>query len=141
MPRLPRDIQRRSLGRPILVAMAPDDGRDRQSVFIRAALVLVVLLALVPACRAQINDGADAALDAARRSVQTIERDLQRDAIADKGLGDARHRLLGLQQQADAVIAQQTPALQAAQARLAELGAAPAQGEEAPDVAARRREL
>ena len=123
------------------VAMGPRDRPDRQSVLIRAALLFVLLLALAPACRAQGGDGADAALDAARRSVQTIERDLQLDAIHDKGLGDARRRLLGLQQQADAVIAQQTPALQAAQARLAELGAAPAQGEEASDVAARRREL
>ena len=91
--------------------------------------------------RAQPLEDPDATLEAARNTVQTVERELQNVRPDDARLRDARRRVLALQQQAEAVLAQQAPALQAAQARLAELGAAPAGGDEAPDVAARRREL
>lgn len=104
-------------------------------------VLLALLLAAAGPLRAADDDDADARLDAARQQVERIEKRLADDTVPDAELADIRQRLLALQQQAEAIADDNAPALASAQARLTELGAAPADGSEAADVADQRRGL
>jgi potassium-dependent mechanosensitive channel len=105
------------------------------------ALVAVVLLVLPGAAKAQGNDDPDAQLQSARTTLDGIVKRLGADDITDTDLAQARRTLLDFQRQADAISGEQSRQLQTVQSRLTELGAAPAGGEEPPDVAAQRQTL
>jgi potassium efflux system protein len=108
---------------------------------LRCLLVLSCVLVL-GAARAEPDDNPDAVIDGARKTLETLQRQLQSRELSDAQLVDMRRTLLAMQQQAEDVIEQQTQQLQGAQDRLAGLGpAASSPAAEAPDVAAQRQSL
>ncbi|HEX2009769.1 MAG TPA: DUF3772 domain-containing protein [Roseateles sp.] len=107
-------------------------------------LLLALMLALLLGPLAQAQEDADAALDAARQRIEQIKKRLaDADApVADGELAGFRRELLALQQRAETIVVEQEPQFGSAQARLSELGPAPAAGgSEAADVAEQRRTL
>ncbi|WP_249937284.1 DUF3772 domain-containing protein [Roseateles sp. DAIF2] len=103
------------------------------------ALLLMLLLSGTPAAA---QDEADGLLDAARQRIELIKKRLADGEAGDGELTGFRRELLGLQQQAEAIVVEQAPQFDSAKARLSELGAAPADGAaEAADVAQQRRTL
>ena len=102
-------------------------------------LGLAVALGL-GAALAQPAADPDPKLGAIRQSVEEIERKLQDNRLTVDELADTRRRLVELGRQASAVVTEQAPLLQSAQARLDELGTAASEGE-APDVTEQRTAL
>lgn len=103
-------------------------------------LIWALLLGAPAALRAQ--DEADSLLDAARQRIESIKARLAGGAQSEAELTGYRRELLDLQQRAEAVVTEQQPQFASAQARLSELGPAPAAGaSEAADVAQQRRTL
>lgn len=107
----------------------------------RWVLVLACLAMLPrPALAQAAKEDPDAELAAARETVEEIEQQLEDKKLGTSTLPDVRRQLLELQQRAEAIVAEQGPLLESAQARLGELGAA-AGAAEAPDIAAQRKAL
>lgn len=108
---------------------------------LRMALLIWALLPGAPAAlRAQ--DEADSLLDAARQRLELIKARLSSNTQSEAELTSYRRELLDLQQRAEAVVTEQQPQFASTQARLSELGPAPAAGaSEAADVAQQRRTL
>ena len=91
-------------------------------------------------CFAQAIDPAKF-LDNARQQVAEIRKQLAGD-VDDAKLGEFRDAVAAIGAQATALADERAPKLTAVEARLAELGAAPAKGTpEAPDITTQRREL
>ena len=117
---------------------------------VRCALAFVVVTSLAAICSSALSlpafaaadtpPDADATLSADRQTVERIEKRLNGEPPADIDLPETRRQLLEVRERASAIAAEQAPQLQSTQARMAELGPAPEAGD-APDVAARRKEL
>jgi len=108
----------------------------------RTALACLAVFALLFGSWARADEeieDPDTAISVARRTLETIQRQLQSEEVNDSDLATARHTLYTIEQRASAIVVDQSHQLDAARARLAELGQ-PAPGE-APDVAARRDTL
>jgi len=109
--------------------------------WIWALLLALVMLLAGGAVRAQDPLDVDATLDGTRQRVEQIKKALDSE-LGDAELAELRRELLELQQRAEAMATELQPQLDGAQARLLELGPAPAEGGgEAADVAAQRRSL
>ncbi|WP_157900198.1 DUF3772 domain-containing protein [Rhodoferax koreense] len=111
------------------------------------SLFLAVLMALCLACgaaRAQQAAAApvddDAALDQARSQIQLVQKSLA-TARDDDSLLALRTAALAARDQADATATRLAPQLAGVQARLAELGAPPADKKEPADIAKLRADL
>ena len=146
MPRIPADPTVNAVMSPIVALLSGIVRwacRTGSGPWMRRSLplcVVLVMAVLAAAALAQTVDNADPSLEAARRAVEEIEQRLQQSEVPDEELTAMRQRLLVLQQQAVTIAAEQTPRLESAQARLAELGPAPPEGE-APDIARQRQSL
>jgi small-conductance mechanosensitive channel len=103
-------------------------------------LLLMLTLLFAALTFAQPNNPTDAALEATRTELEGIQKRLRGD-VPDAELAQLREAALRLQSRAEALAVQLTPELNKLQARLAELGPAPAAGTEAADVAEQRRAL
>lgn len=109
---------------------------------LRCLLLVLSCVLVLGAARAQPDDKPDAVIDGARKTLETLQRQLQAQELSDAQLVDMRRTLLAMQQQAEDVIDQQTQQLQGAQDRLAGLGpAASSPAAEAPDVVEQRQSL
>ena len=100
-------------------------------------------VAILPIAFAQAaaGDDPDAAIAEMRRTLDTLQRQLQSAEVEDAEVADARRRLLEIEQRAGTIVTEQTRLLHGAQARLGELGQPTAGTQEPPDVAARRKGL
>lgn len=106
----------------------------------RLPLLLILLICAVPAL-AQSPDSSKF-FDEARAQVADIRKQLGDADVDDAQFNRFRDAAAAVSSQADAIVAERTPALAAIEARLAELGPAPAKGSsEATDIAAQRSEL
>lgn len=110
-------------------------------------LIAVFWLLLAGPLGALAQDGAApatppavAAIDQARAQLDQIEATLQRETLDDSTLSDLRDRIDPLTAAIDSAVAVLSPQLAAADARLAQIGAKPAEGQpaESPDVAKER---
>ena len=107
---------------------------------IALALVALQLLAWSPSVQAAVDlDSADRTLSDARQQLDGIQKTLAAD-LSDDRLVKARDATLDLQRRISDLAVALTPSLANVQARVAELGTAPAGGE-AADVAAQRAAL
>ncbi len=112
----------------------------RMPTFLRTLFVLALTCVAWPA-HAQTPDSAKF-FDDARQQVVDIRKQLGGDALDDAKLNAFRDTVAALGTQADAIASDRAPKLAAIQARLTELGSAPAKGvSEAPDIAAQRADL
>lgn len=106
----------------------------------RPSFLLFLLLA-VSSALAQSPDSAKF-FDDARAQIADMRKQLGNGDIDDGKLNQFRDAAATLSSQADAMVAERTPALAAIDARLAELGPAPEKGSsEAADIAAQRADL
>jgi small-conductance mechanosensitive channel len=107
----------------------------------RVIFLIVLALAAAPG-RAQAPDPAKV-FDAANQQVAAIRKQLVAAEVDDAALNGFRDSVAALAAQADALSGDRAPKLAAIDARLAELGPAPAKGAapEAADIAAKRAEL
>jgi len=107
-----------------------------------AATGLAHPAAPAPATGGTPLDGSPGSFDAARERLAGLRRQLAGDSGGDDaGLVRLRDAALEIGAAADALIADRGPRLAAVEARLAELGTAPAAGLEARDIALQRAEL
>lgn len=104
-------------------------------------LFLIALACVALPCRAQTPESAKF-FDDARQQIADIRKQIGGDALDDAKLNEFRDAVAALGTQADAVASDHAPKLAAIQARLTELGPAPAKGvSEAPDITAQRADL
>lgn len=104
-------------------------------------LFLLILGSAAWHCHAQTPDSAKF-FDDARQQVADIRKQLGGNDVDDAKLNGLRDAVAALAAQADAIASDRAPKLAALQARLSELGPAPAKGfSEAPDIAAQRADL
>lgn len=101
-------------------------------------LIAVLALLFLPTWSAAAQDAstpppspAQVAIDQTRAQLDQIEATLQRDTLDDAALGGLRDRIDPLTAQIDGAVAALTPQLAAADARLAQIGPKPAEGQPA----------
>jgi small-conductance mechanosensitive channel len=113
----------------------------RRGALVRSFLFWLVALCLVASpLAAHAADDPDTTLAADRQIVERVEKALEAERVEADDLAGMRERLLAVQQRASAIAEEQAPLLKSAEARLQQLGAAPATGD-APDVAEQRQAL
>ncbi|MEP7097760.1 MAG: DUF3772 domain-containing protein [Dokdonella sp.] len=110
------------------------------TLILRFLIFLLFTCAALPA-RAQTSDSTKF-FDDARQQIVDIRKDLGGKDVDDAKLNGLRDAVAALTVQADAIVSDRAPKLDALQARLTELGPAPAKGvSEAPDIASQRADL
>ncbi|GLK76645.1 mechanosensitive ion channel protein MscS [Methylopila jiangsuensis] len=109
---------------------------------LRLLAVLALVCATLGAASAQtdVPPAPGARIDQVRAELDQIEATLKRDSLDDATLGALRARIEPLSAAVDDAVAQLQPQLKAADARLEQIGAPPAEGQpaESPDVAKER---
>jgi small-conductance mechanosensitive channel len=104
--------------------------------------IFIFLLAALVARHALADEPAKFDFDAARAKIAEVRKQIEGN-VDPAELADLRDTVAGLAAAVDSIVADRTPRLAALDARLAELGSAPAKGApaEAPDIAAQRASL
>lgn len=119
----------------------PLNPAGRSRALIRGFLFWLLALCLGAAQLAvHAADDPDSTLAADRQIVERVDKALEAERVEAEDLAGMRERLLGVEQRASAIAEEQAPLLKSAEARLQQLGAAPAAGD-APDLAEQRQAL